>query len=66
METTSLNKRTGLLVNSGMYKELPANMPELRGKRFVMRAKVNADHALDTVTRRSRTGFLVYLNCSLV
>ena len=27
-----------------------------------MRAKVDADHAGDTITRRSRTGFLVYLN----
>ena len=33
---------------------------------FTMRAKVNADHASDTVTRRSRTGFLVSLNCALV
>jgi hypothetical protein len=47
-------------------EELPANMPEPRGLGFVMRAKVDADHASDTVTRRSRTGFLVYLNCSLV
>ena len=37
-------------------------MPEPRGQGFVMRAKVDADHASDTVTRRSRTGFLVYLN----
>ena len=29
-------------------------------------AKVDADHAGDMVTRRSRTGFLVYLNCSLI
>jgi hypothetical protein len=33
---------------------------------FVIRAKVGADHAADTVTRRSRTGFLVYLKCALV
>jgi len=45
---------------------LPPNMPEPRGLGFVMRAKVDADHASDTVTRRSRTGFLVYLNCALV
>jgi len=31
-----------------------------------MRAKVDADHAGDTVTRRSRTGFLVWLNSALV
>ena len=37
-------------------------MPEPRGLGFTMCAKVNADHASDTITRRSRTGFLVYLN----
>jgi hypothetical protein len=47
-------------------EELPPNMPEPRGTGFVIRAKVDADHAADTVTRRSRTGFLVYLNCALV
>ena len=31
-----------------------------------MSAKVDADHAADTVTRRSRTGFLVYLNSALI
>ena len=41
-------------------------MPEPRGIGFTIRAKVDADHAGDTVTRRSRTGFLVYLNSSLV
>jgi hypothetical protein len=47
-------------------EELPPNMPEPRGLGFVMRAKVDADHASDTVTRRSRTGFLVYLNSALI
>lgn len=45
---------------------LPPNMPEPRGMGFVIRAKVDADHASDTVTRRSRTGFVVYLNSALV
>ena len=45
-------------------EEIPSNMPELRGQGFTMHAKVDADHALDTVTRHSRTGFLVYLNCA--
>ena len=31
-----------------------------------MRAKVDADLAADTVARRSRTGFVVYLNSALV
>ena len=43
-------------------EELPPNMPEPQGTGFVMRAKVDADHASDTTTRRSRTGFIVYLN----
>ena len=45
-------------------EEIPSNMPESRGLGFVMRAKVDADHASDTMMRRSRTGFLVYLNCA--
>jgi hypothetical protein len=32
----------------------------------VINAKVDADHASGTVTRRSRTGFIVYLNCAPV
>ena len=47
-------------------EEFPANMPEPRGHGFIMRAKVDADHASDTVSRRSRRGFLIYLNCALV
>lgn len=45
-----------------LKEEVPSNMPEPRGQGFVMRAYVDADHAGDSVTRRSRTGFLVYLN----
>ena len=37
-------------------------MPEPRGLGFVMRAKVDADHASDTTTRCSRMGFLIYLS----
>ena len=40
-------------------------MPSPRGLGFVMQAKVDADHASDTVSRRSRTGFLVWLNSAL-
>jgi hypothetical protein len=45
-------------------EELPPNMPESRGMGFTMRAKVDTDHAADTVTRRSRTGFIIYLSCA--
>lgn len=37
-------------------------MPQPRRLGFIMMTKVDADHAADTVTRRSRTGFLVCLN----
>ena len=49
---------------SDMKEEIPANMPEPRGMGFIMHANVDADHAADTTTRRSRTGFLVFLNCA--
>ena len=49
-----------------MLEDMPHNMPESRGLGFVMRAYVDADHAGDTITRRSRTGFLVYLNSAPV
>lgn len=45
-----------------LTEELPSNMPTPRGLGFTMRAFVDADHATDSMTRRSRTGFLVYLN----
>jgi hypothetical protein len=41
---------------------IPPGAPKRRGKGFLMKAFVDADHAGDMLTRRSRTGFLVYLN----
>ena len=41
-------------------------MPEPHGQVFVMREKVDTDHAGDTVTRRSRTGFIIYLNFAVI
>ena len=41
-------------------------MPEPRGHGFIMRAKVDADHSSDTGSKQSRTGLLIYLNCTLV
>ena len=45
-----------------MKEDLPSNMPQPRGLGFRMRAFVDADHATDSMTRRSRTGFVVFLN----
>lgn len=47
-------------------EEMPPNMPQSRGTGFVVWAKIDADHAADTVTRRSRTGMLVYVNSALI
>ena len=46
--------------------ELPPNIPEPCVLEFVMRSKVDIDHSSNTVTRRSRTGFLFFLNCYLI
>ena len=43
-------------------EELPSNAPVPRGLGFLLRAFVDADHAADVITRRSRTGFMVFLN----
>jgi hypothetical protein len=45
-----------------LKEELPSKMPRPRGLGFTMRAYVDADHATDSMTRKSRSGFLVYLN----
>ena len=45
-------------------KELLPNMPQPRGTGFITRVKVDADNAADAITRRSRTGFIVYSNCA--
>ena len=40
----------------------PIDAPAPRGKEMIMRCFVDADHAGDLITRRSRTGFFIYLN----
>ena len=47
-------------------EDLPPRMPEARGQGFTIRAFVDADHAGDSITQRSRTGFIVYLNMAPV
>ena len=41
---------------------LPPNMPEAKGASMTMRVFIDSDHAGDTATRRSRIGFVVFLN----
>ena len=51
---------------SGFYHDakesVPPDMPEPRGKEVEMTMFVDSDHAGDKVTRRSRTGILIFLN----
>ena len=49
-----------------LTEPVPTDAPESRGAGFVMRLYVDADHAGDCITRRSRTGFLVYVQNTLV
>ena len=42
----------------------PPNAPKPKGKSVQMSVFVDADHAGDKITRRSRTGILVYLNAA--
>ena len=39
--------------------EFPVTMLEPRGHGFIMRAKADADHTSDTVSRQSRSGFFI-------
>ena len=43
-------------------EDIPPNAPTARGIGMTMRAFVDSDHAGDSITRRSRTGFFVFLN----
>ena len=43
-------------------EDIPANALPPKGIGFTMRAFVDSDHAVDLVTQRSRTGFIIYLN----
>jgi len=43
-------------------EDISHNSPEPLGIGFTMRAFVDSDHAGDSITRRSRTGFIIFLN----
>ena len=49
-----------------LKEDVPLNMSTPLGNGFKMRVFVDSDHAGDQVTRKSRTGFLVYLNNSFI
>ena len=49
-----------------VHEAIPTNAPTARGKEVDVRLFVDSDHAGDRLTRRSRTGFFIYLNMSPV
>ncbi len=57
---------TTLEISQCLEEILPENLPKARGQGFVIRAFVDAEHATDSMSRKSRTGFLVYVNGALV
>ena len=50
----------------GAKEAIPPNMPEPRGKDVDLRLFVDADHAGDKTTRRSRSGFFIFMNMALI
>ena len=50
----------------GLKEELSAHMPTPLGKTMRMHVYVDSDHAGDSLTRRSRTGFVVFLNSASI
>ena len=46
--------------------EVPDNAPEARGKSVQLNLYVDADHAGNKVTRRSRSGILIFMNMALI
>ena len=52
---------SGTVYQNFLKEESPPNMPTPRGQSMKMTCFVDSNHADDSVTRRSRTGFIVYL-----
>ena len=49
-----------------MTKAIPPNAPDPIGKSVDLRMWVDSDHAGEKVTRRSRTGYFIFLNTALI
>jgi hypothetical protein len=45
-----------------VHEAIPPNAPEPCGKDVDLRMFVDSDHAGDNRTRKSRTGFIIFLN----
>ena len=49
-----------------MTEAIPPNAHDPRGNYFDLRMWVDSDHTGDKVTRRSRTGYFIFLNTALI
>ena len=49
-----------------MNEAIPTNALDPRGKSADLRMWVDSDHTGDKVTRRSRTGYFIFLNTALI
>ena len=49
-----------------MTEAIPPNAPDPRGKSVDLRMWVGSDNAGDKMTRRSRTGYFIFLNTDLI
>ena len=46
----------------GAEEEIPQDAPEALGRSVIMTAFVDASHAADKITRRSHTGYIIFVN----
>jgi len=49
-----------------IHEAIPDDIPPPRGKEVIIRMMCDSDHAGDKLTRRSRTGILIFLNMALI
>jgi hypothetical protein len=55
----------GAFIKTG-WKSMYGDAPVPRGKEIDLRLFVDSDHDGEQLTRRSRTGFVIYLNMALI
>ena len=63
-ESQLYNEDWSAIAHGECKEEIPPNAPRSPGIGFKMQAFVDSDHAGDSIIRRSRTGFLIFLNCA--
>ena len=66
IDMTNFNETNWKYFFEDVKEAIPLDAPEPRGKEVDLRLYVDADHAGDKKTRRSRTGFFIFLNCALI